>query len=265
MAKFETRYVRSTAQINAIEAKFSNAKFLYEGLRAEFLTSTAFVSAVLPPGLSPADEPLAYISLGRWQSDVCGEFDTGSVFLQAKHAGGLGWYNLTMLVSGEMPVVWGREVWGEVKKHGKIGIYRDDNRYFAYAERDGQRLMKLEGVLDKTDRGIKTVADAFEIKAFPAASGKGLEYDPLLVHLRCHAEWSEITSGSGTVELASSTNDPVGEIPIESIRSMSFAVGETIYSCLGTHKLCERDQYLPYFYGRNYDAFLSMPIAARYR
>lgn len=258
-------YVRSKEDVAEIEALFQRPRFLYEGLRVVFRTAADFVSEVLPPGLEPSDDPLGYVSIGRWQSAVCGEFDTGSVFLKARHEGMDGWYNLTMIVSGETPVVWGREVWGEVKKHGRAAVHKDGNRYYAYAERNGVRLMEIDATLTDRRTAVVDTSVALEVKAYPAASGAGLEYDPLLVKLECTTSFNEVVGGTGTLTLRSSAADPVGTIPVTGIESVSFAEGETAYQLLGVHKLCEREQYLPYFYGRHYDDFMKFPVAARYK
>lgn len=258
-------YVKSRREVDEIEALFMAPRFLYEGLRVVFRSTADFVREVLPPGLEPADEPLGYVSIGRWQSAVCGEFDTGSVFLKARHEGLDGWYNLTMIVSGEMPVVWGREVWGEVKKHGRAAVHKDGDRYYAYAERNGVRLMEIDATLADRRTGVVDTSVALEIKAYPAASGAGLEYDPLLVKLECTASFNEVVGGKGTLTLRSSETDPVGTIPVAGIESVSFAEGETAYRLLGVQKLCGKEEYTPYFYGRHYDDFMKFPIAARYR
>lgn len=258
-------YVRSRQDIDRIEATFSKPQWLYEGLRVEFLTTPEFVRDVLPPGLEPVDEPLGLVSLGRWQSGVCGEFDTGSVFLQARHGDTVGYYNLTMLVSGEMPVVWGREVWGEVKKHGRIGVYRDGNQFFAWAERHGRRLIEIEADLSAEKHDVEATSVALEVKAYPSATGVGLEYDPLLVKLESKARYRKVIEGDATLVMRNGDHDPLGTVPIKTILGASFAEGASSYSVLGTERLCSAEEYMPYFYGRHYDDFLQFPVAARYR
>lgn len=258
-------YVKTAQEIEAIERLFEEPRFLYEGVRVEFLTSPDFVRSVLPPGLEPCAEPQAMVSLGRWQSALCGEFDTASVFVKALHQGDVGYYNLSMLVSGEMPVVWGREVWGEVKKHGRIGVHRDGNLFYAWAERGGQRLIEIDARLDREVRDVKTTSVALEVKAYPSASGRGLESDPLLVKLNCDAHYGTVIHGDAEVTLRSGAHDPIGSIPIVEIKGAAFAEGETVYSLIGSQKLCDAADYLPYFYGRHYDDFLTFQAAPRYR
>lgn len=258
-------YVKSKEYLRNVEDMFSKPRFLYEGLRVIFRTTPDFVKKVLPTGLELPDIPQGYVSIGRWQSAVCGEFDTGSIFLKARHQETYGWYNLTMIVSGEMPVVWGREVWGEVKKHGRTDVHKDGSLYSAYAERNGVRLMEIEAELDCEETDVVADSVALEVKAYPAATGVGLEFDPLLIKLGCRATFNKVVSGTGTLRLRSSENDPVGTVPVEEVESVSFAEGETAYELIGTSKLCEKEDYLPYFYGRHYDDFTKFPIAARYK
>ncbi len=258
-------YVKSGDYVAKVEAMFRQPRFLYEGLRVAFQTTPAFIEEILPPGLEPGDAPDAYLSIGRWQSAVCGQFDTGSVFFKAQHEGTVGWYNLTMIVSGETPVVWGREVWGEVKKHGTAGVYRDGNLYHAYAERHGVRLMEIEAELDQVENDVVADTVALEVKACPSASGVGLEYDPRLLKLGCRSTFRKVVSGTGRLTLRGTPDDPVDTIPVEKILSVSYAEGETAYHHIGSSTLCPAQDYLPYFYGRHYDDYTRFPVAARYK
>ncbi len=86
-----------------------------------------------------------------------------------------------MLVTGDMPIAWGREVWGEVKKAGTIGYFPTNASVFAYGERQGMRLVEIEAQLTGEAEVTPSGGRAFEIKAYPAADGVGLQYDPLLV------------------------------------------------------------------------------------
>src|SRR5690348_12484500 len=117
-------FVATKDQVEAFQAFSHRPGFSQEAVSVNFVTTEEFVRSVLPPGLEPADRPVGSVSISTWESKLCGEFECTMVSLQAKHKGVEGKYILTLVVSGDMPVTWGREVWGEVKKTGVSQLYR---------------------------------------------------------------------------------------------------------------------------------------------
>ncbi|MBU9150393.1 acetoacetate decarboxylase family protein [Burkholderia multivorans] len=57
---------------------------------------------------------------------------------------------LYILVSGDMPVSIGREMWGEPKKTGFAQLYVDGHQMHGYGERDGVVSSKSTANLDRT-------------------------------------------------------------------------------------------------------------------
>lgn len=92
--------------------------FSQEVVSVDFVTTAEFVKSVLPPpGLEPPSKPTGPVSISTWGEQTL-EFECTLVSLQAVHDGVKGKYCLTLIVSGDTPVTWGREIWGEVKKTG---------------------------------------------------------------------------------------------------------------------------------------------------
>ena len=114
-----------------------------EGVSVEFVTTDVFVASVLPPGFEPADQPVGMFRIQQMQSGMCGDFNACTTVLRARFREWEGQYCLSMLISGEMPVVVGREFWGEVKKHGFSQLFDDGDRVHAFGSRNGQRLLEL--------------------------------------------------------------------------------------------------------------------------
>ena len=79
-----------------------------------------------------------------WQSRVCGEFESAALMVYARYGDVVGTYFLTLVVSGDMPVTFGRELWGEPKKLGSSRLYRDGDTMYGYGERNGTRLIAIE-------------------------------------------------------------------------------------------------------------------------
>ena len=247
-------FVRTAEEVKEIQAFLGRQRFLYEGLKLEFTTTDEFIDSVLPPGFSRADGPSGLISIGRWQSAFAGEFDTASTFVKARFGDIVGYYNLSMLVSGEMPVTLGREIIGEVKKHGRIGVHADEHRYYGYVERTHE-------TNDVSSAGL-----ALEVKAFPSADGQSLENDPVVIVYESEARYSRMLEGTGTLVLRGTPHDPLDCIPVVSVGKATFSVGASEYFWSQTLPMpCSREDYLPYLYGRHYDKLTVLPKASRYR
>ena len=56
------------------------------------------------------------------------EFEVASIHLAASHQGVEGWYHLTMLLTGDMPITIGRELWGEAKSGARYARRQPSQR-----------------------------------------------------------------------------------------------------------------------------------------
>ncbi|KAG4438548.1 hypothetical protein IFR05_005972 [Cadophora sp. M221] len=84
----------------------------------DFFTTPDFIASVLPPGFEAQEQPTGHIVLSGMEIKLCGEFDCVIVTMDVKYQGRSGTYMLEIIISGDSPVTWGREVWGECKKTG---------------------------------------------------------------------------------------------------------------------------------------------------
>ena len=246
-------YVADKEQVEAFQAYSSEPGFSQEVLSVEFTTSEEFVKSVLPPGLQPADTPTGSISVSTWESKLCGEFDCTMVAIYAKHEGVVGRYILTLLISNDMPVTWGREIWGEVKKTGDSRLFRSGNKLYAYGQRNGVRLVELTADLGPDLEPNVTEEVGYEIKAYPSATGIGLESEPKLVTLFNKDHNTKRSVGKGSLILRGTKSDPLHEIPVDSIGEFSYVSGVTEWRVTNVKELGVGDAYLPYLIGRHYD------------
>ena len=254
-------FVATPEQIKAFETFSHRPGFSQEVISVDFVTTEEFVRSVLPPGLEPATKPVGTVAVSRWESKLCGEFECTLVSLQATVNGVEGKYILTLLVSGDMPVTWGREVWGEIKKTGTSQLYRSGTKRYGYGERKGVRLVELAA--DFTTDLPPNVEECigYEIKAYPSSTGIGLHDDPRLVTLRIVDHNAKRAMGKGKMVLRGTKSDPLHEIPILSIGDFTYVSGVTDYTVESEIPLGVRDQYLPYLIGRHYDDLRVFRIA----
>src|SRR5690349_15380443 len=110
-------FVKSAEEIARIEHALSHPRFVNgEMLSVEFLTDEAFVAEVLPPPLEPGDTPRVSAMVGRWQSNCVGDFHGGAIYVSARYDGVDGDYVLAMFMDGDVPTIYGRDLFGEPKK-----------------------------------------------------------------------------------------------------------------------------------------------------
>ncbi len=79
-------FVKTAAEVAEIQQYFQHPRWMVTRTQVEFETSHEFVRTVLPPCLDPPESPTGVVSIGRWQSHCCGEFDTASTFIKARTA-----------------------------------------------------------------------------------------------------------------------------------------------------------------------------------
>ncbi|KAM5341310.1 hypothetical protein ACJ41O_014341 [Fusarium nematophilum] len=246
-------FVASPNEVRVWEELSSKPSFSQELITLDFTTTPEFIKSVLPPGFEPGDEPRGHISVGTFESRLCGEFDCAMVSIDVKFRGRPGTHMLELLISGDTPVTWGREVWGEVKKTGICRMWRSGNYRYAYAERGGVRLLELQGEFGRSLDPRKRENIAYEIKAYPDSMGKGLQWEPKVNILTVEEYDTSYSVGSGRLVVRGTAADPLHSIPILSISEMEYVSGRADYTVIEQHDLGCGQAYMPYLVGRHYD------------
>ena len=120
-------FVKTPEEITRIEHALRHPRFVNgEMLSVDFLTEPEFAAAVLPPPLEPADTPRVTAMVGRWQSNCVGDFYGGAIYVAARHEDVDGSYVLAMYMDGDVPMIYGRDLFGEPKKLARSGLHRPD-------------------------------------------------------------------------------------------------------------------------------------------
>lgn len=256
-------YVRTREEIEAIKALLQPSYFTLEGMGVEFTTTRDFVASVLPPCFDVPDQPRGVARVARWQSAVCGEFESCAVMIDARYGDLVGSYYLTLFVSGDMPVTIGREMWGEPKKLGHSAFYRDGDDIYAYGERNGVRAVEISGSFGP-DLGPRSVSGhALELKAEVAPDGELLG-DPSVLVFDVDLSWTSFREGHGTLTFNGTPWDPVDQIPVESTGPATHYTGEMRNRCADRTVLPDRAAYVPYVLGRHFDDLRLFPVPRRH-
>lgn len=210
------------------EIDATKAPIATEAITVTYLTDPSIVEAVLPKPLEPADEPIVRISLQRVVIEGRPPFGSAVFSVAARHGDVQGDYPLFMPQSTEQSVTGGRETFGEPKKLGEIKVNREGDSVRATVDRLGFNLITVEG---SVTGGLELPPDQtnieFYFKFLRAPDGDGIT-DPHLVHGSYHRHYEVFEAIDATVELGDSPLDPVADVVIKELRSVTWCRRRTI-------------------------------------
>ncbi|MEU3923088.1 acetoacetate decarboxylase family protein [Streptomyces sp. NPDC029004] len=241
---------RTEAEIAAARASSSRLPDIWStGVVAVWESDPDAVAAVLPPPLKPTERPL--VRAGISKVDLSGyPLGAGSVAVAALHDGREGWYPLVMPMTHERALVGGREVFGEPKKLGEVGVERDGLVVRAVLARHGIAFVEVRGAVDGP-LPLPEPAEKldFYFKFLPAVDGQGFDADPVLVHCTRNEKFRKLEKLTGDVVLRESMYDPVADLPVR--RVVELTIGEKTSDQKG--RVAERvsaQALLPYIHQR---------------
>lgn len=210
------------------EIDATKAPIATEAVTVTYLTDPEIVAAVLPRPLEPAGEPLVRIQLQRVRIEGMAPFGSAVFSVTARHGDVEGDYPLFMPQSTEQSVTGGRETFGEPKKLARIEVERDDDRVTAAVDRLGYQLIRLNGqITGPAELPPDQMNTEFYFKFLRAPDGSGIT-DPHLVYGEYHRHYELLEGIDGTLELAESPLDPVADIAVRQIRSITWCRRRTV-------------------------------------
>jgi acetoacetate decarboxylase len=246
-------FVKTPEEIARIEEALRHPRFVNgEMLSVDFLTEPEFVASVLPPPLQPADVPRVTAMVGRWQSNCVGDFYGGAIYVAARHDGLDGDYVLAMYMDGDVPTIYGRDLFGEPKKLARSGLHRRGERFNGWLERGGVRLLELRADLHEDLGASEGEGVNFNFKARPAANGIGLQEDAILTRAIFQTSVRSAWQGSGSIVLRGTVHDPLDEIPVVSVLRGAYVECDLLARCESIATVAA-DTFLPYHHGRHDD------------
>lgn len=234
-------------------------EFGIETLTVPFTTTPAFVAEVLPPCFSAAPEPTGSVVCANYRrSDGPGrpmvEFEMTAIYLDASYQGIPGLYSLVMLISDDMPVTTGREMLGEIKKHGETRIYGAGSVIYAYGERKGVRIVQVEADLGPDLGPSAAEYYGLELKACPTADLRGFDVPPTVVVMRNQDDYAVTRVGSAAITLSPNGYDPVESIPINAVGQATYSAGRSTFVLDSWAPIAGAGtEYMPIVLGRQYD------------
>ena len=263
-----TRYVSTPEHTRDLMAALRAPDFsAIRALTVSFLSDPSVVAEIIPPPLEPAAEPRATVTVATiGRSNCVGPFDGASINLACHYGGEDGFYCLTMPMSTDTAVVFGRELYAEPKKLAEIALEVDVERRRARGtvRRHGITYIEIEAKLEEAPRpqASSSVTRHYYFKYLPQADGSGLAADPELVCVTHHGTLHRAASGTGRITFRESRHDPVIDLPVASIVGASLAESETRTEARVVARVPARE-FLPYAFGKMDDltAWAYAPVA----
>lgn len=210
------------------EVDATKAPIATEAVTVTYLTDPEIVAAVLPKPLEPADEPLVRVQVQRVQIAGKPPFGSAVFSVAARHGDLRGDYPLVMPQSTEQSLTGGRETFGEPKKLAHITLERDGDRVSATVDRLGYEFIAVGGrITGQAQLPPDQVNTEFYFKFLRAPDGNGIT-DPHLVYGEYHRHYELLESIDGTLTLGESPLDPVADIVVREMRSITWCRRRTI-------------------------------------
>jgi acetoacetate decarboxylase len=242
-------FLKNADEIRAMQEALAAPRFVNaEMLSVVFESDADYLRSILPPPLELTDASVRAM-VGRWQSNCVGDFAGGALYVPARHGGVDGEYVLAMYMTTDAAIIYGRELFGEPKKQCTTGLHRGASTMVGWIDRHGVRLIDLRAELDTELAPSSAIGVTYNIKATPSCTGVGLEDDAILTLAEFDVTLTAHRTGTGTVTLASTPHDPLGDIPIGAVRDAIHQEGDLVPTCRRVATI-PAATYLPYAYGR---------------
>jgi acetoacetate decarboxylase len=268
----KTRWLRPPEELPDLQARLAAPRFLDSSvLSVTFETDPALIAALLPHPLEHDGSGIATVFVGRWgRSNCVGPFAGGALNLRANYGTLSGVYCLTMPMSTDAAVIFGRELYGEPKKMARVTLERTGAHVSAAIERHGITYIAIEAELSERDadpgeaRGL-----TFHLKATPRADGHGFDAAPLLVGVSSRTRLRLVERGTARLVFADSPFDPVADFPVRRVLSATYSEGDTETTAQVLAAL-DPTAALPYYLGRldpldGWDAATGIPALEEQR
>ena len=101
-------------------------------------------------------------------------------------------------------------MWGDPKKTGFAQLYVDGHQMHGYGERDGVRLIEVDGEFGPDLGPVEMEGLDFELKATLHGSGFGLQDDVVLTCMKNRESYRVRREGNGVAPVTQDTRTPLG-------------------------------------------------------
>ena len=245
------RFVKTSDEVSALQAIYARPQFLgVRSLTVLFETTPEAARALLPPPLEPTPESMGSAWVGEIGNSNCvGPFRGAALYVRARYGDLVGDYCVTMPMSTDAAVTFGRELYGEPRKLARIVFERQAEHVWGSAERFEIRYLSLRGRMEGPADTGRHQTSAFHFKYLPRPDGSGFDHPPVLVHVTTETNVQAAERGRGELVFRDSAHDPVSDIPVVQVAGATYTEG---VSHTSGKVLCDVDPeaFLPFAFGK---------------
>lgn len=198
-------------------------------LTVPFESEPEVVAALLPPPLEPGTHPRVVVSVAEVRRSNCaGAFFFASVDIACRFRGEEGAYCLTMPVSTDTALIFGRELYGEPKKLAEIRFeQRHGGLIHGSVTRHGIPFLELSAVLEPCEEPPRSsVQVRYHFRFLPTPSGE-LPDTIDLIRVVHRNRIAVVGRGEGTITVRDSPHDPLFDIPVRRVLGATLSEGES--------------------------------------
>ena len=247
------RYVKTPAELQ--EAAENNLEFFdatMQAVKVFYKTTPGLIEQLIPAPLTVADDPMVRIVMSRVFVDLHDglEFGAATFGVNCKYKDIEGIYEITMPMEGEGVVVGGRETYGEPKKIANVEASKDGDSCHASVERHGIKYIEFNGSVKDEAETSSFTDQVFCFKVFPSCEqNKVCDQNPLLVKIDMHRKQTVNLNLEGELTLRESPVDPVVDLPVEEVVSMTWEEGSSSSNASVMEEI-DPMGYIPFMHSR---------------
>jgi acetoacetate decarboxylase len=200
---------------------------LLPSLECVYLTDPTALAAVLPPPLTPPEEPRVHARITKIDLEIPGghrhQEMVGYFAVDAVYDGTVGEYPLIMPIDLESAVAISRERFGEPKRLAELTFLRDGDHVAGSITRDGVTFIEMVGeVTESLPVPDPYPATQFWFKFLPAIEGDGFDAGPLLVRVDQVRSPETLERVDGKLALRDTPAAPVVDLPVVEMVSFTY-------------------------------------------
>ena len=201
-------YVKTPAELADIQAQLAAATYEIDAVNVWFTTTEDFLRERCFPHASTCRASQPESSRSVPPGSVRSQFGSATIYVGARFGDIEGFYDLTMLLTGDMTVTLGRELWGESKKRGEIGFTVDESKVHGFAERNGVRLIEVKADIGPDLGPYEDELTSLHLKAVPNGNVTDLVHDPIVYVGKAYSHY-RTPSGHRHDRLAEQSRGPM--------------------------------------------------------
>jgi 2,4-dienoyl-CoA reductase-like NADH-dependent reductase (Old Yellow Enzyme family)/NADPH-dependent 2,4-dienoyl-CoA reductase/sulfur reductase-like enzyme/acetoacetate decarboxylase len=243
-----------------------------EGLYISYLTDPAAITRILPPPLKPFSMPVVTLSICHVNNPTfADDYYEAILGVYATYGKTLGLYTMGLVLGGpgaEMAVQCGRDNGSIPKKlGGEFVIRRNGDTVTAGVTRRGTQLVDVTMKLGEYNSpltaalyqfpaaGKQTFGGGFyfHFDRMPDEDGVSHFMNGALLMNQCEYNYQSWESGTVSLNLKSSIDDPWAELPVNTIIGGAYSKNSLLVHKLNLVEKLEADEIMPYLLTGRYD------------